>query len=336
MAFMMLLSLTIIIFTQKAQTLFRFGNTQNSNMVLQQEPYRSQVWGFCDPGCTVQLKLINEANTQVIQTVNSTTNNNDNIWLIQLQPMQASFTKYTITAECTSCNNSSPISMNNILFGDVIFCSGQSNMQFTVDQVFNSTYYIQEANNYPNIRIYSVKNNLLSDTVQTEVPSIYENWSIASSKSIGCGNWTCFSAVCWFTGLYTYKKYNYPIGLISSTHSGSPIVCWMPYNSSSGCNENMAFPVGNWKPSNCWNAHVAPFLRTTIRTILWYQGEEDTHYYPYIYEYASCAPIMIRTWRYLFNLYSNTDELVPFGLIQLQSFYNMSNNVTCNNNMNLS
>ena len=40
----------------------------------------------------------------------------------------------------------------NVLFGDVWICSGQSNMEMTVSDVFNATAEIADANNYPNIR----------------------------------------------------------------------------------------------------------------------------------------------------------------------------------------
>ena len=50
---------------------FRFANTLGTNMVLQQEPYKSQIWGFCDIGSSVEVKLVQETNNTdtVIQNI---------------------------------------------------------------------------------------------------------------------------------------------------------------------------------------------------------------------------------------------------------------------------
>ena len=35
-------------------------------------------------------------------------------------------------------------------------------------------------------------------------PMCSSPWSVASNESIGCANWPCFSAVCWFTALQLF------------------------------------------------------------------------------------------------------------------------------------
>ncbi len=59
---------------------------------------------------------------------------------------------YTITA---TSEKYSSISLSDVLFGDVWVCSGQSNMQFTVPQVFNASKEIADAANYPHIRLFT-------------------------------------------------------------------------------------------------------------------------------------------------------------------------------------
>ena len=192
-----------------------------------------------------------------------------------------------------------------------------------------------------------------SDTVQTDLPSVnMEPWSIANNKSIGCGSWSCFSAVCWFvfsiipslsnqqtdvhrfTGLNLFKRLDYPIGLISSSYGGTPIRSWMPYETASQCNEDIN--ANGFAPSVCWNAMIAPFLRTTIRLALWYQGEQDTKQHPFDYGYACSFPIMIRSWRHYFSQYSDTNKTFPFGFVQLSLFLDSTQNVTCGNNASVS
>ena len=47
------------------------------------------------------------------------------------------------------------ITFHDVLFGDVWLCSGQSNMQLTVNRVYNATDKIANAGNYPKIRIFT-------------------------------------------------------------------------------------------------------------------------------------------------------------------------------------
>lgn len=53
------------------------------------------------------------------------------VWSVTLDPIAAGG-PYTITAYA---DDGSTISITDVLFGDVWVCSGQSNMQFSTDQV---------------------------------------------------------------------------------------------------------------------------------------------------------------------------------------------------------
>jgi sialate O-acetylesterase len=110
-----------------------------------------------------------------------------------------------------------------------LYNSGQSNMQFTVHQAFNGIEEIQEAGNYPNIRyqyiivikrpicrVFTVGQGNYSYKPLDELAAIEQKWSISSSSSIGGGDWTYMSAVCWWFGKDLYEKYGIPIGLISN------------------------------------------------------------------------------------------------------------------------
>ena len=51
-------------------------------------------------------------------------------WMVSLDPMEAGG-PHVVTATAGSMS----ITLNDVLFGDVWVCSGQSNMQFTVPSV---------------------------------------------------------------------------------------------------------------------------------------------------------------------------------------------------------
>lgn len=71
------------------------------------------------------------------------------------------------------------------MFGDVWICSGQSNMQMTVSQAYNSSVEIAEAANYPNIRLFTVGQGTTSATPLSEFSTIEQTWSVASPSSVG-------------------------------------------------------------------------------------------------------------------------------------------------------
>ena len=47
-----------------------------------------------------------------------------------------------------------------------------------------------------------------------------------SLGSIGHGNWTYFSATCWFFGQNLYDSLKYPIGLVATDYGGTPVEAW--------------------------------------------------------------------------------------------------------------
>lgn len=86
---------------------------------------------------------------------------------------------------------------------------------FTVHSEFNSTVEIARANNYPNIRVFTVgEGGTTSATLLTQLGSIKQPWSVASAATIGVADWTAFSAVCWHFGrnLFDALGKTVPIG----------------------------------------------------------------------------------------------------------------------------
>lgn len=101
----------------------------------------------------------------------------------------------------------------------VQLCSGQSNMQFTVDSAFNATAEVAAAANFPYIRLFSAA-LFASSTPLDELESVMQPWSVASPAAVGGGNWSYFSAMCWFYGRDIYQELDYPIGLIDTDWGG--------------------------------------------------------------------------------------------------------------------
>lgn len=175
-----------------------------SNMVLQRDK-EVFIWGFADKGEQIALDF-NGKNYGAITT-------NDGKWKVNLPPQSAGGPFKIIV---TGKNNS--ITLENILFGDVWICGGQSNMQYTLDQI-GYTPFDTASIRKSNIRLFTVsidmdyvpKNDLAGGT-----------WKVANAQTI-----KNFSATAYFFGKHLHDSINVPIGLISDNLGATSVETWM-------------------------------------------------------------------------------------------------------------
>ena len=88
--------------------------------------------------------------------------------------------------------------LKDIIYGDVWICSGQSNMQWKISNIFNATEEIAAMEEYPNIRMYFV-NLMTSNTPQDDL--MEEKWT-DWEKTTSTDKVSEFSAVCLLTARY--------------------------------------------------------------------------------------------------------------------------------------
>ena len=88
--------------------------------------------------------------------------------------------------------------LEDVIYGDVWVCSGQSNMQWNIGGIFNASEEISKLAEYPNIRMYFVK-LMTSDEPQEDLMN--EDWAIWA-KSSQTNYVSSFSAVCLLTARY--------------------------------------------------------------------------------------------------------------------------------------
>ena len=118
------------------------------HMVLQQES-EIPVWGWCAPDEKVRVTLDGSEAT--------TTGDSSGTWRVTLPAMRASTEPFTLRVEGTNT-----IEINDVLIGEVWLCSGQSNMEWTVDRSTNHEAEIAAAD-YPLIRHIKVAKTLLDN-----------------------------------------------------------------------------------------------------------------------------------------------------------------------------
>uniref|UniRef100_A0AC11BYR4 Sialic acid acetylesterase n=2 Tax=Ovis aries TaxID=9940 RepID=A0AC11BYR4_SHEEP len=300
---------------------FRFASYIDDYMVLQREPAGAVIWGYGAPRATVTVTLCREQEP-IMKKVTSV--KDSNTWTVVLDPMKPGG-PYEVMAQQSLGRINFTLRVHDVLFGDVWLCSGQSNMKMTVSQVFNATGELSNTTAYQSVRILSVSSTQAQQELE-DLTKVDLRWSKPTSKNLGHGNFTYMSAVCWLFGRFLYDTLRYPVGLLSSSWSGTPIEAWSSRRSLEACGvpRSGSMPsdlqTGPSAHSVLWNAMIHPLRNMTLKGVIWYQGESNVNFNRDLY---NCTfPLLIDDWRQTFHDGSQgqTERLFPFGFVQLSSY----------------
>ena len=176
------------------------------HMVLQREQ-AVPVWGTSDPGDTVTVEFAGQKQT--------TTADKEGKWSLKLAPLSASAEPQVLTV---SSRLAPSVTRTNVLIGEVWLCSGQSNMQWSMDRTENGAAAIAAAT-HPHIRLYNTP----------RVPSASPRETI-DAKWTPCNPETAkgFSAVAYYFGRKLNQDLGVPVGLLLSAWGGTRIEPWTP------------------------------------------------------------------------------------------------------------
>ena len=177
----------------------------SDGMILQRD-MSLKLWGWADPGESVNIKI---AGNDYSCTADSSCR-----WLVVTDAIPAGG-PYDITI---SGNNT--IVVSNVMFGDVWVCSGQSNMELSMQRL-KDTYpeIIANAEN-DNIRQFYVPREYNFKQPAEDVSS--GSWVSASPETV-----LNFTAVGYLFARELNLKYEVPIGIINSSLGGSPAEAWL-------------------------------------------------------------------------------------------------------------
>jgi sialate O-acetylesterase len=178
----------------------------SDNAILQRDQEVS-VWGWATPGKKITVSFAG-------QTKKITANKNSGKWTILLDSMPASVENRELTATEEKSNT---VTIKNILVGEIWLASGQSNMEWIVENCRAEDKKI--ASSAPSIpmRLMSVP-HVLSSTRQE---NIVASW-VAATPETAKG----FSAVGYFFGKKIAEEIKVPVGIINSSWGGSRIEPW--------------------------------------------------------------------------------------------------------------
>jgi len=288
--------------TVAAEAAIKLPAIIGNNMVLQRdEPL--PIWGWDAPDTKVTVTI---GETSVTATADG-----QGKWQVQLPAMPAGG-PHTMTIAGTDS-----VKLENILVGEVWLCSGQSNMEWSVNASLNAQQEIAAAD-HPQIRHIKIS-HVPADKPQDDVAS--SGWQLSSPQTAGG-----FTATGYFFARHLQEQLNVPVGLIGSNWGGTRIEPWTPPvgfgavpalkdiadNLDKFPSKNPDGSLNHQTPLALYNGMIAPLVPYGIRGALWYQGESNNGEGML---YSEKMKALIAGWRALWN----KPEL-PFYFVQLAPF----------------
>jgi len=287
----------------------------SDNMVLQQKT-DAAIWGWAKANTTVQ---VTGSWNKKKYTVKSDAQGK---WKLKIGTPAAGG-PFEITV-----SDGNPVTLHNVLVGEVWLCSGQSNMEMPMkgykDQpILGSNEAIFSSSN-DNLRLYTLPHSVQTEPQDTSKMS---SWKVASPEAV-----SNFSATAYYFGRILQQQLKVPIGLVNISYGGSPIEAFMSAEALKEYPE-IKLPSGtgtakptNHTPTSLYNGMILPFVGYNIKGFLWYQGESNNGR-PDHYEKLMAS--MVSQWRKDFGR-----DSLPFYFVQIAPFKYSQGTVSTNEKIN--
>lgn len=238
-------SLIFLLWSGLVQANVRLPVLLSDGMVLQRNT-KIIIWGWAAPGEKVVVKF----NKKTGSTVTDPEGN----WKITFPPMKAGG-PYTMVVK-----GENTIIINDILLGDVWFCSGQSNMVLPMERVKEKYPDDIAGATFPEIRNFFIPTASDVASIRKDLPG--GKWIASSPENV-----PGFGAITFFFARSIYRDYKVPVGIINSSVGGTPIEAW---TSEEGLKEfpQLISRIGKLKDT----AYLNPILREGKRRSETVQG----------------------------------------------------------------
>jgi sialate O-acetylesterase len=313
----------------------RMPTVFTDHMMLQRDrPVR--VWGWADAGEAVEVKLAG--------AVASGKADGKGQWMVELPAMKAGENlELTVTAGNT-------VTLRNLIVGDIWVCSGQSNMEMTLNGCVGAEEDAKGAH-LPTIRRIKF-NHVVSGVEEDNAPAATQ-WQVCTPETA-----PGFTAVGFYFAREIVKRTGVPVGIVDANWGGTPIEPWIATAGLAGVTAlkpqyeakleairgyraqlpkalesveawvaqtrrdlDRGAPVSTppslpgppdagW--SGMYNAMIHPIVNLPIRGALWYQGESNGAEGESYYQKMDA---LIGGWR---KQWGQGD--FPFYFVQLASF----------------
>lgn len=301
---------TLLLSVGSLQAKVKLPAILGDNMVLQQKS-TVKIWGWATENAKIKVK------TSWDKKAYATTADSKGNWLLKVTTPEAGG-PFQI-----SISDGETLLLNDILIGEVWFCSGQSNMEmpmrgFDRQPVKGGTNVIVKAKKEVPIRMFNTDSKdgkMVRQFSKTPQQDCQGEWLENSSENVAN-----ISATAYYFARYVQEVLNIPVGIIVSSWGGSIVESWIsreaiqPFKevNTSILDNDSEVKKPQATPCVLYNAKIAPLTNFTIKGFLWYQGESNRSNADL---YARLMPAFVRDIREKWSIGE-----FPFYFVQIAPF----------------
>ena len=289
-----LLALALLFVTFLGAQALELPEIIGNDMMLQQQT-QARLWGWAKGGSTVEVTTSWDT-----QTYRATADKQTGRWELQVSTPAASYDPQSLTIK----GDGETRRIENVLIGEVWFCSGQSNMEMPLKGFWNcpvrgANEEIAFSGRYRrSIRVATIEKKDALEP-QDRVPG---GWKVCEPK-----NAVNFSACGYFFA---------PVGIINCSWGGSCVEGWLPKEIL------LTYPDGltpmdqtdYHRKMVMFNGMLHPLAGYTVKGFLWNQGESNVGREK---EYVERFKTMTRLWR---KMWRQGDDPLPMYTVELPGY----------------
>ena len=286
-----------------ASTALELPEIIGNDMMLQQQA-KARLWGWAKGGSTVTVKTSWDN-----ETYQAKADRKSGRWELQVQTPEASYKPQALTIT----GDGETIRVENVLVGEVWFCSGQSNMEMPIGGFWNcpvegANETIAQANRYRrSIRCATIQ-KVDALEPQERVPG---RWKECTTENVAS-----FSACGYYFAQTLTEILNVPVGIINCSWGGSCVEGWLPKDTL------LTYPDGLTPMDDTdyhrkmvmYNGMLCPLAGYTIKGFLWNQGESNVGRER---EYVDRFKTMTRLWR---KMWRQEGDALPIYTVEIPGY----------------
>ena len=209
---------------------FKFASVISDHAVLQRD-VEAPVWGFADTGAVVRVSLFKEGGKKPLAERTATTDDKGR-WTVKLPAMKAGG-PYSLRAERGAIApgggfraDGAEAVVGDILFGDVWFGCGQSNMAYTFAGYgrlpIGGEEFLKKAEGNPNIRTLLMNDGENRNSPCPREDAVGIHWETSTYDSMRKNG-----AALYWMGWKLNQALDVPIGLVNASWGATKIDGWI-------------------------------------------------------------------------------------------------------------